>query len=215
MKKRIKKTMFLLLFTATMVIPCQAQEIVPTKFGVIGGINFSNLYTKDASTADMIFGFNLGVFAKMPTTGILSIQPELFLTKKGASVTYNSLLVDGTANFNLTYLELPVLSLLKVSDHINLQFGPYVSYLIAGKVTNMANIHLFNFEQNIDASNYNRIDAGLILGMGVEVHSMNMGVRYSYGLTKIGKERTLLDNSYIIPNASNGVVNFYLSVPVN
>ncbi len=215
MKRQIFKIVFLLLLTFAMFNPCQAQETKPTKFGLIGGINISNLYTKDASTADMIFGFNFGVFAHIPTVGILSVQPELYVSAKGASVTYNSLLVDGTANFNLTYLELPILGLLKVSDHINMQFGPYVSYLLAGKVTNMANIHIFNFEQNIDESNFNRIDAGLMLGMGAEVHSMTMGVRYSYGFSKVGKERSLLGNSYTIPNAGNGVVNFYLSVPVN
>jgi len=213
MKTHILKAMLLLMITT--VIPCRAQEKVPAKIGFIGGINISNLYTNDASTADMIFGFNFGVFAKIPTVSLLSVQPELYVTTKGASVTYNSLLVDGTANFNLTYLELPVLGLLRVSDHIDLQFGPYVSYLLAGKVTNMANVHLLDLEKNITMSNYNRIDAGLVLGVGVEAHSMTMGVRYSYGLTKVGRERTLLDQPYTIPNASNGIVNFYLSVPVN
>lgn len=87
----------------TIMIPCRAQEAAPVKFGFIGGINISNLYTNDASTADVIFGFNLGVFAKIPTKSLLSVQPELYVTTKGASVTYNSLLVDGTANFNLHY----------------------------------------------------------------------------------------------------------------
>jgi hypothetical protein len=213
MKKLMQKAMLLILITG--IIPCQAQEKVPARYGFIGGINISNLYTNDASTADMIFGFNLGVFAKIPTISILSVQPELYVTTKGASVTYNSLLVDGTANFNLTYMELPVLGLLRVSDHINLQFGPYVSYLLAGKVTNMANVHLLDLEKSISMSNYNRLDAGLVLGVGVEAHSMTMGIRYNYGLTNAGRKRTLLDQSYTIPNASNGIINFYLSVPVN
>lgn len=211
MKKKILIAMLLI----TIGISCKAQETVSTKFGFIGGVNISNLYTNDASTADIIFGFNLGVFTKIPTISLLSVQPELYVITKGASVTYNSLLVDGTANFNLTYLELPVLGLLRVSEHIDLQFGPYISYLLSGKVTNMANVHLLDLEKNITMNNYNRIDAGLILGVGVEAHSMTMGVRYSYGLTKVGRERTLLDQSYTIPNASNGIINFYLSVPVN
>ena len=79
----------------------------------------------------------------------------------------------------------------------------------------MANVHLLDLEKNITMSNYNRIDAGLVLGVGVEAHSITMGVRYSYGLTKVGRERALLGQSYTIPNASNGIINFYLSVPVN
>lgn len=195
-------------------IHCRAQVPKQLQFGVKGGLNISNLYTKDASNSDMIAGFNLGVFTKIPVANFIDIQPELYVTTKGASIMYNNLFVDGTAKFNLTYLELPLLCIIKVSHFINVQFGPYMSYLVDGKVTNMANIHLFNFEQNINVNDYNRIDAGVTVGVGVVVHSITMGARYSYGLTKVGQEKTFLGVSYTIPNATNGVINFYLSVPI-
>ena len=214
MKKSIVKLIFLIQLI-TFSIPCQAQDAERLQFGIKGGINISNLYLKDAATSDMIFGLSAGVFSKIPITKTIAVQPELYVTSKGASITYNNLFVDGTASFNLTYIEIPVLYIAKVTEHINLQFGPYISYLIDGRVKNMANIQLFDFEQNININDFNRIDAGLIAGIGIEVHSITMGMRYNYGITKVGKEQSLLGTNYRIPNANNGVIIFYLSVPLN
>lgn len=193
----------------------QAQETKISQFGIKGGLNLSNLYTKDASNTDMIAGFNVGVFSKMPVTNFIAFQPELYLTTKGASVTYNNLLVDGTANFNLTYLELPFLFVVNVTPLVNIQFGPYVAYLLDGKVTNKANVNLFNFEQNINVNDYNRIDAGLALGAGLDVGTVTMGARYNLGLTKVGKTQSFLGKNYNIPNSYNGVISFYLAVSLN
>jgi hypothetical protein len=214
MKKSIIVISFLLIPLFMSYVACQSQEHEHLQLGVMGGLNICNLNTKDATNSDMIAGFNLGVFSKIPLLKFVDIQPELYVSTKGASITYNNLIVDGTARFNLTYLEMPVLCIIKVSHFINLQLGPYVSYLVDGKVSNTANVHLFNFEQNINVNDYNRMDAGIIGGVGIIVHSITMGARYSYGLTKVGKERSFLGISYIIPNATNGVINFYLSVPL-
>lgn len=202
----------LLLAVCLTIFPASSQETF--KMGVKGGINVANLYTADESNSNMIAGFNMGVFARLPLSDMLTIQPELYVSTKGASITYNSLLVDGTAKFNLTYLELPVVCIVRLSEHINVQFGPYVSYLVDGKVSNMSNVQLFNFEQNINVNDYNRIDAGLVAGIGIVVHSITMGARYNYGFVKVGKEQTFIGTTYTIPNATNGVLNFYLSVPL-
>ena len=215
----MKNPFILLLFSLTLVfmiiIRCQAQDQKPMQFGVKGGLNLSNLYTSDAKSSDMITGFNLGVFNKFPVTSFLAIQPEFYVTTKGASVTYNNLFVDGTAKFNLTYLEVPVLCVLQVTHLLNVQFGPYVAYMIDGKVKNEANINLFNFEQNVNVNDYNRIDAGALLGAGLDVGSITMGARYNYGMTKVGKAKSLLGTTYTIPNATNAVINFYIALAFN
>jgi hypothetical protein len=205
----------LLLLISMTYLTSQAQELKTMQFGVKGGLNLSNLYTSDASSSDMIAGFNIGVFDKLPVTSFLAIQPEFYITTKGASVTYNNLFVDGTAKFNLTYLEVPLLCVVNVTKLLDLQFGPYVAYLIDGKVKNVANVSLFNFEQNINVNNYNRIDAGLVLGAGLDVGSITMGARYNLGMTKVGKTQSFLGTEYTIPNANNAVINFYISAAFN
>jgi hypothetical protein len=215
MFKSIFLTATLIMIIGVSNIQCQVQDLNHLEIGVKGGLNISNLYTSDASNSDMIPGFNVGVFATMPVDNLLSFQPELYVSTKGGSVTYNNLFVDGTANFNLTYIEMPVLGVFNLTRFVNFQVGPYISYLVDGKVTNKANVNLFNFEQNINVNNYNRLDAGIIVGLGIVAHKITMGLRYSYGLTKVGKEQTFLGTTYTIPNSANGVINFYLAVPVN
>ena len=211
----------LLLFSATVILvsmSCltgKAQESMHAQFGVKGGLNLSNLYTSESSGSDLLVGFNLGFFDKLPLTETIAIQPEFYLTTKGSSVTYNGLLLDGTAKFNLTYLEVPVLVVVNLTPVLNVQFGPYLAYLVDGKVTNVANVSLFNFEQNMNVDDYNRFDAGVAVGAGIDLGSLTIGARYNYGLTKVGKTRTILGSSYTIPNANNGVINFYVALGFN
>jgi hypothetical protein len=192
-------------------IHCQAQEIKPVQFGVVAGLNITNLYTTDA-ISNVNAGFNAGVFVRAPLTNSIALEPELYVSTKGASVAYNSLIVNGTANFNLTYLEMPLICIINVTHLVNVQVGPYVSYLLDGKVKNVANINLFNFEQNLNVNDYNRIDAGVVVGAGLDVGAVTMGLRYNLGLTKVGKTQSFLGTSYTIPDANNAVLNFYISI---
>jgi len=212
MKTSILRTVFLLMFISTMYIQSQAQEEKPVEFGIKAGLNISDFNSKDGATTDLIPGFNVGVFSKLPLTTLIAFQSELSLTTKGATVTYNSLLLDGSANFNLTYLEMPLLCVFNVTNRVNLQVGPYVAYLLDAKVTNKSNVTLFNFEQNLNTDNYNRIDAGIVFGAGIDVHGITMGARYNLGLTKVGKTQSFLGTNYIIPNSTNGVMSFYLAI---
>jgi hypothetical protein len=214
MKKIVWKITATFLFFCVFSGSVNAEDPEELSVGIKGGLNISNLYTKDATNSDVIPGLTLGVFANKPLTKLIAIESEFYLSTKGASVTYNTLLVDGTANFNLMYLEMPVLCKIKVSNRMYVEVGPYISYLIDGKVKNVANIQLFDFEQNINVSDYNRFDVGAVAGIGVVVHSISMGARYNYGFMKVGKEKTIMGTSYAIPNATNGVINFYISVPI-
>jgi hypothetical protein len=154
----------------------------------------------------------LAFFAKIPVSTLIALQPELSLSTKGATISYNNLFVDGTANFNLTYLEMPLLCVVNVTQRVNFQFGPYLAYLLDGKVTNKPNVNLFNFEQNMNVDNYNRVDAGIVLGAGIDIDAITMGARYNLGLTKVGKTRSFMGSDYTIPNSTNGVISFYLAV---
>jgi hypothetical protein len=63
----MKKTAIIIACTVSLICimnnPCKAQEpqeTNKTQFGVKGGVNFSNLYTKDAENSQMLAGFNVG-----------------------------------------------------------------------------------------------------------------------------------------------------------
>lgn len=216
MKRSFISIAISLMLVCTLYAPLQAQvnKDIP-RVGIKGGVNFSALYTKDSYDEKMLTGFNIGLFSKVPITQHVAFQPELYFTTKGAEVTYNNTFVDGIGRFKLNYIELPVLLIINVTDNFNIQAGPYASYLLSGKVTNESNVNLFNFEDNINADDFNRFDAGIAAGAGLDFGSLGIGVRYNYGFTTVGKERSFLGTTYTFPDAKNGVLNFYAAISIN
>jgi hypothetical protein len=216
MKKSLIAITASILLLCTLYTPAQAQVNKNiARVGIKGGVNFSSLYTEDSQDSKMLAGFNVGLFSKVPITQHVALQPELYFTTKGSEVTYNNTFVDGTARFKLSYIELPLLLAINVTDNFNIHAGPYAAYLVSGKATNESNVNLFDFEDNINADDYNRFDAGIAVGAGIDFGSLGIGVRYNYGLTTVGKERSFLGTTYTFPDAKNGVLNFYAAISLN
>lgn len=203
--KNSKKLIFasvVLSFMAFTTVQAQENE---TKFGVKGGVNFSNFYVDDVDDNNVLTSFNVGFFAKMPITDNIAIQPELSYTGKGSELVYNNLLVSGTAQFKLDYIELPLLLMVNVTENFNIHAGPYLAYMISGKTTNKSDNGSYNFQGNIDVDDFNRFDAGLAGGVGLDLEPVSFGVRYNYGLTKIGKDNSDFTSS----DAKNSVFSVY------
>jgi len=205
---------FFILCALSVTVQAQVNKDLP-RLGIKGGVNFSSLYTQDSYDTKMLTGFNIGLFSKVPITRHIAIQPEFMFTTKGAEVTYNNTFVDGIARFKLNYLELPLLLSINLTDNFNIHAGPYVAYLISGKVNNESNVNVFDFEENINSDDFNRFDAGIAVGAGVDVGSLGLGVRYTYGLSTVGKEKSFLGTTYTFPDAKNGVLNFYVALAIN
>ncbi len=199
------------LFVCATATSAEAQKTNSQTFGIKGGINFSNLYVKDGGDNKMLTGFNVGLFAKLPVSTIFAIQPELYFTTKGAQTTYNSTFINGTVQYNFNYLEVPLLFVVNITDNFNLHAGPYVSYMLNGKVKNKSNVGAVDFDEKINTEDYNKVDAGIAAGAGVDLGGVSLGARYTYGLTKVGKERTFAGTTYTTPDATNGVMSVYVS----
>jgi hypothetical protein len=101
---------------------------------------------------------------------------------------------------------------LNITKNFNLHAGPYVAVLINGKTKNQSDVSLFNFENNINVDDFNRVDAGLAAGIGIDFKVLSLGARYNYGLTKVGKERSYAGTNYVFPDAPNNVLSFYASI---
>jgi hypothetical protein len=184
------------------------------KFGILGGANFSNIDANDTENNKAHVGFNFGVFTRIPLTKSFAIQPEVYFTTKGSEMTYQNGTVDGTANFDLSYIEIPVLMVFNVTDNINFHVGPYFSYLVDSKVQNVSDVNFYDFESNIDSNDFNDFDTGIVAGFGVDVKSFGFGVRYNFGLITVGKEKTYLGTNYVFPDGKNGVINLYLNYSI-
>lgn len=211
--KTVKLIIAFVFFIST-VQHVNAQES-KFKIGAKGGVNFSNLYTDNVDDENVLIGFNAGLFAKLPITKFIAIQPEVYFTTKGSELVYNNAFVSGTAKFNLNYIEVPVLIVINLTNNFNLHAGPYLGFLINGKVKNDSNVNVFDFQNNINNDDFNKIDAGLALGLGMDVDKLSVGVRYSYGMTTVGKQRQFNGTDYTFPDGKNSVINLYLGIALN
>jgi hypothetical protein len=208
------KLIIAFVFLISTVQHVNAQES-KFKIGAKGGVNFSNLYTDNVDDENVLIGFNAGLFAKLPITKFIAIQPEVYFTTKGSELVYNNAFVSGTAKFNLNYIEVPVLIVINLTNNFNLHAGPYLGFLINGKVKNDSNVNVFDFQNNINNDDFNKIDAGLALGLGMDVDKLSVGVRYSYGMTTVGKQRQFNGTDYTFPDGKNSVINLYLGIALN
>lgn len=211
MKK--SKISFAIVFFLAVIQIVTAQEKIEYKLGFKGGVNFTNVGTTTGVTNKSLTGVHFGIFAKLPITNKVAIQPELYFTTKGGELTYQNVIVDGTAKFNLNYIEVPVLAVFKIFPGFNFQVGPYASYLVNSKVTNVSDV-TFNFEVNIQSGDFKKFDTGIVAGFGVEVKKVEIGVRYNFGLLKVGKDKTYSGGNYIFPDGKNSAINAYVSYSI-
>jgi hypothetical protein len=173
-----------------------------TRIGIKGGLNASSLFydNQGVSNKNERIGFHAGVFAQAPLGEFFAIQPELLYTTKGASADYNIVGFNGTNTFKLNYAELPVLATFKLGQAVELQAGPYVSYLLDSNIN--SNGAFGSGSSAINRDNFNKVDYGVAGGLNIYFGKAFVGARYAQGLQQIansGAAKTLLGS------AKNGV----------
>jgi len=212
----MKYLKFLLIIFALFIINLGfAQSGSNASFGLKAGANFSNLYVDEIDDENVLLGYQFGVFSKFRMSSMAAVLVEALYTTKDAKLTYGGNVLSGTAKFNLKYIEVPLLLVIQPTPNFNIHAGPYVAYLIGGKVPNESEVTLFDFENNINRDNFNRLDAGLVGGLGLDFNAFSLGARYSYGMTVVGKEGTFNQLTYTFPDGKNSLFSVYLAIALN
>ena len=178
------------------------------KIGVKGGINFTNLYVDDVEDENMKVGFNLGLFAKLPVARGLSIQPEVLYSSKGSKITYGGVLGSGEYRFNLNYVEVPVLAVINLGEHFNIHAGGYAAYLAQSNIKEEVDDAPNDPIANLNEDNFNRLDYGLVGGLGIDIQNITIGARYNYGLKEVGKSDNFA--SMALRNSKNSAISLYI-----
>ena len=209
--KNLNKVFAVVLLTVGITNLIHAQES-SASLGLKGGLNMSNLYTKDVDDENVLMGFNIGLFAELPITSRLALQPEVSFTTKGAELQYDNAFAQGTGKFRLNYLEVPLLLKANLTENFNVLFGPYAAFLVDSKITNESSDGSYNFEDNIDEDDLNKFDYGFAAGIGFDFDSFGIGARYNYGLNTVGKERTVLGQTSTFPDSKNSVLSMYAAI---
>lgn len=185
------------------------------RYGFKAGVNFTTLFTSNVETINMLRTIHLGAFARVPVAGTVAIQPEFLYTLKGAEITYDDAMVQGIARYNLHYIEVPLLLTVKVTPYVNVHAGPFFSFLLWGNARNLATNNQFDFRQNVGGDNFNKLETGIAAGAGLDLGAFGLGLRYSLGLTKIGRERNYDGTAYTFPDSRSGTFSLYVSFAVN
>ena len=176
------------------------------KMGVKGGLNVSNLYIDDVNDENARFGFNVGLYGQLFSSDGFALQPELLFSTKGSRDEFDGL-ADETVKFNLSYLDLPVLAVIKLGESAEIHAGAYASYLLNANISYEGD--LGNGGEDIDRNNFKSFDYGLVGGFGLNFGNLQVGARYNYGLVKIADSDAA---EVVLGDAKNSVAQVYMAV---
>lgn len=152
----------------------QAQSI---KYGVKAGASLTNITGEDSDGLTNKFGFNGGVLANFGLNDMISIQPEVLYSMKGAKED------GGSGKFNLGYIDVPVLVKVATGETgLFFEAGPQVGFLASAKIKDGS--------ASMDAKDYVKsVDFGYAAGLGFQAASGPIvGLRYNGGFTNLGKD---------------------------
>jgi hypothetical protein len=147
--------------------------------GVRLGVNLANQTESgsDSETSDSKLGFLGGFYLTANFSEKFAIQPELVFSVMGSQDK------DYGINGEFNYLSVPVLLRYNLSEHINLQAGPQLGFLLSAKAD-------FG-DDSIDIKEFvTGTDFGAAFGIGADVEKFNAGIRYYLGLSNIAKDAT-------------------------
>jgi hypothetical protein len=207
--KTITSTLLLILLEIGSVSLAQESSV-----GIKGGLNLSTISTDEGSNKNLKPGFHIGVFNKIALSESAALQPELLFSTKGLKINYDeSPIADGETRFNTNYIDLPIYLALNVSEAFQIQFGPYVSYLISANVDTDAEV--FDFFQidstdELDRKNFNAFDYGVAAGVSFDLDPLVIGVNYSLGLNHVAKEDE--PSRDMLGDAKNSVIQIFAGI---
>lgn len=173
------------------------------KFGLDGGVNFSNMtgYKESKFVEDFNLGLYFDILLKENTHWYLHTG-ALLKSEMGArgidiysldNPKLDSVFVGGDIERQLKYINVPALVRYKFKKHLFIEMGPVIGFMT--KATD----EFFNtVDKNEDLSfvhkvtdQYKWFDAGLEAGMGYQLMKgtgVNFGIRYYQGLMNVFKD---------------------------
>lgn len=164
------------------------SSFAQTSFGAKAGINIANMAGDDAEDLDSRIAPYFGGFANISLSEKLSFQPELLLSMKGAKITDDYVV-------KLTYLDIPLMVKLNLTESFMLEAGPQIGFNLAAKEE-------FDGDDEDIKDAIKGTEFGLGFGAGYQMNSgLGIGIRYNLGLSNI------LENG----DAKNNVLQIGLS----
>ena len=170
-----------------LTIASSAQSLIPIKYGIKAGLNFSSLNISSIEGVQPTdnssqMGIAAGFIVHIPLSDQWFINPEVLYSQKGASFNYafthdyeiNQRDEYKTNNqVTLSYVELNPTISYKATDKLALNFGPSVSFLIGVDTT----IQALPLMQTTNTTNI--LTDGLVETASLDV-GLNLGISYFF-----------------------------------
>ncbi|TRO63295.1 porin family protein [Christiangramia sabulilitoris] len=143
----MKKTLLVFLF-AVLGISTSAIAQEYWNFGVKGGVNFTNMTSDGFEENNSRTGFHLGVLAEIPVSDRFSFQPEVLYSTQGTEATriFAGDRIEG--EYQLDYIQVPLIAKFYVIDGLALEAGPSFNFLVQEEYDFESNT--LNFEEDSD-----------------------------------------------------------------
>ena len=162
-----------------------SQSIAQNKIGagVKAGVNIASQSTKGEGEnveVENLVGYHFGGFFNYHFIDLISIQPELMISRKGSN--WKDPYFEGQDN--LTYLVLPVILKVHPVERLNIHVGPEIGYLIDAKQHD----DLTEEKRDVDEF-YKNWDFGLTFGaQAILPYRINLTIRYIFGLSVVTED---------------------------
>ncbi len=125
----MKKT-FLLIAIAVLGFGASANAQEYWNFGIKGGVNFTNMSSDGFEDNNSRTGFHLGVLAEIPVSDRFSIQPEALYSTQGTEATRMFAGENVTGEYQLDYVQVPLIAKFYLIDGLALEAGPSFNFLV-------------------------------------------------------------------------------------
>ena len=163
-------------FTVFLALCC-TMGFAQLSFNVKAGLNLSSYIGDNSDHSKFKPGARVGVGMEYQFTDLVSLQPSLFFSQKGAKYSegYDGSIIDADADvkINQLYLELPINVQFRfnIADNTNLVIatGPYLACGVGGKT---------KFDGGASVGSIN-------IGLGVEFGRILVGLDTQLGFCKV------------------------------
>ena len=159
-------------------------DSMAVSFGVKGGVNFATVNGGDFDSPNSRTSFHVGALAEFPIADIFSLQVEALYSGQGFEYeTIGSVLGSReTSEYQLDYINVPVLAKFYLFKGFSIEAGPQFSFLVNEELDSAPN----NDEGDNPTEEAKTFDFGVAGGVTFQT---DMGLfataRYTQGITSI------------------------------
>lgn len=176
----------ILLLTSIISVTAFSQEEVQrttnAKFGLKGGLNYSTVTKGDFEEGlDPRTSFYLGFTSEVPLVGrVLALQPEMLYSRQGFESNYVFLGTNYNEEYQIDYINMPVLLKLYAGNVISFEAGPQFGLKVNEKVVRN--------NSEIERNDINDFDTALAAGVSLNFNEFFLSARYTHSFNEIIKD---------------------------